>query len=190
MLRQGWNRSSLGQGSLGWMGIPARRHLLPHGAGLAQRTVLTPPVLGQEPRASRELQGFLQPLEKPEAGDAAHMGDASLLGSEPPGSCPGDVLAKLGAGQVPQDSNSIHAVVSQCCGQLLPGLLAQQNLQSTTRMAPAAAGCHRIYRGPTAGDSQTIAGRGEQSVGVTVLPGAAPKGAPTTGSVGYGVRPP
>lgn len=136
MLRQGWNRSSLGQGSLGWMGIPARRHLLPHGAGLAQRTVLTPPVLGQEPRASRELQGFLQPLEKPEAGDAAHMGDASLLGSEPPGSCPRDVLAKLGAGQVPQDSNSIHAVVSQCCGQLLPGLLAQQNLQSTTRMAP------------------------------------------------------
>ena len=40
---------------LGWMGSPARRHLLLHGAGLGQRTVLMPPALGQEPRPSGEL---------------------------------------------------------------------------------------------------------------------------------------
>ena len=56
MLRQGWNRSSPGQGSLGWMGSSARRHLLLHEAGLGQRTVLMPPGLGQEPRPSGELR--------------------------------------------------------------------------------------------------------------------------------------
>ena len=55
MLRQGWNRSSPRQDSLGWMGSPAGRHLLLHGAGLGQRTVLMPPALGQEPRPCGEL---------------------------------------------------------------------------------------------------------------------------------------
>lgn len=66
--------------------------------------------------------------------------------------------------------------------------------------APAAAGCCRSARGPTAGGNRTIAGQGEQKEGgVTALPGAAcpvlsPKwaqqGAPTKGGVGYGDSPP
>lgn len=59
MLRQGWNRSSPGQGSLRGMGSPARRCLLPYGAALGQRTVLMSPALGRGPRLSGELhQGY------------------------------------------------------------------------------------------------------------------------------------
>jgi len=72
VLRQGWNRSSPGQGSLGGMWSPAGRHLL-HGAGPGVRTVLMSPAWEQELRPCRELQGFLQCLEKPRAGESGEL---------------------------------------------------------------------------------------------------------------------
>ena len=140
VLRQGWNKSCPGHGSLGGTWSPAGRHLL-HGASLARGKV-PPDDWGRlrDPAGSFRASSHL--CRSPEQGRAeglpAHVGDASRLRSGHPGSYPGGAVAKPGAGFVPQGGDRKHGLVPHCSAQLVHGLILQQLLQSRNGMGPHA----------------------------------------------------
>lgn len=100
MLRQGWNKSCPGQGSLGGTWSPAGRHLL-HGASLARGKV-PPDDWGRLRDPAGSFRASSPLWRSPEQGRAeglpAHVGDASRLRSGHPGSSLGVQWQNQGLG--------------------------------------------------------------------------------------------